>query len=284
MQGYFEFKHPQRKTGLIEKFPRASFRVALANAEKNRKYCTKENTIEKPTFIFEQGEPKQQGKRNDLQMLLDSIKEGAFKSKEELIFGCPKYYNRYRFVINEAWDICCNKRIRLPKKNEKPEPTEYEWYYGETGVGKSKKVYQEKYEEDNTYLWKADRGWWDAYDQQEKVIMNDFRGEIPYNDMLNLADIWPAAVSRRGTCPRSFTSRKIYITSSLPPEKVYKNREQEDNIAQLLRRFKVIKINNDGTETVMSNPEDWTPPNRKDFAKHKTIPIIGATIDIDKFD
>ena len=59
--------------------------------------------------------------------------------------------------------------------------------------------------------------------------------------MLTLVDKWPHQVRRRHRSPVNFISKKVIITSSLPPEKIYKNIEENDSLEQLYRRFKVYK-------------------------------------------
>lgn len=96
--------------------------------------------------------------------------------------------------------------------------TEGFWYYGETGVGKSHRAFAEA--GDDVYVWVDDNGWWDGYTGQEVVIINDFRGGIKYNELLQLIDKWPYSVRRRGRPPMPFTSKKIIITSSMSPDQV----------------------------------------------------------------
>ena len=72
--------------------------------------------------------------------------------------------------------------------------------------------------------------------------MNDYRGELKYNKLLQLVDKWPMKVSRRGREPTQFLGKHIIITSSLHPRDVYNPRADEDSLAQLYRRCKVVKL------------------------------------------
>ena len=73
-------------------------------------------------------------------------------------------------------------------------------------------------------------GEWDAYKGQDIVIMNDFRGHIPYDQLLQLIDKYPVKVRRSGRGPTSFLAKHIIITSSLRPENVHHNRNENDDI------------------------------------------------------
>ena len=55
-------------------------------------------------------------------------------------------------------------------------------------------------------------------------------------------DKWPFYVPRHGKEPVPFLAKHVIVTSSLPPAQVYKNREQEDSLDQLLRRVKVTDL------------------------------------------
>jgi len=136
------------------------------------------------------------------------------------------------------------------RKIHRTEMTEAVWLWGPTNVGKSHKAF-EGYTPETHYLWPNDGRWWDGYRQQNTVIFNDFRGEIPYNVMLQIVDKWPFQVPRRGREPMPFTSKRVIITSSLSPMAVYHNREAEDSLAQLLRRMTVHKMEDSfGTEVI----------------------------------
>ena len=74
------------------------------------------------------------------------------------------------------------------------------------------------------------------------MIINDFRGGIAYNELLQLVDKWPHNVPRRGRPPIPFTSTLVYITSPHTPAEVYHNLAEHDSLDQLLRRFEVKEV------------------------------------------
>lgn len=205
--------------------------IAKGSGEDNDKYCSKVET----RYLFEgwkYGEHIVQGKRTDLIEIKKKIEAGT--KVETLTMENPQLYHQYGRTLSKLEDIIMRKKFRT-------EMTKCIWYHGKTGVGKSHKAY-ENFSIDTHYVLPNDKGWWDAYQQQETVIINDFRGEITYNEILQLIDKWPYSVKRRGREPIPFISKKVIITSSLPPHKIYKNRADEDDIQQLLRRIEVIKM------------------------------------------
>lgn len=183
--------------------------------------------------IMEFGVKPAQGKRTDLLELRDQIMTGV-ATVDMITESDPVAYHQYGRTLTKLEDIYLRKKFRT-------EMTKGTWYWGATGVGKSHKAF-ENYDQSRMYLYRDDNGWWEGYTGQEIVIINDFRGAIPYNELLQIVDKWPYFVKRRGREPAPFISKHVIITSSLPPALVYPNRCERDNIEQLLRRFEVEEL------------------------------------------
>ena len=89
--------------------------------------------------------------------------------------------------------------------------------------------------------------WWEGYDGQEVVIINDYRKDFcKFHELLNLLDRYPYRVECKGGS-RQFTSKTIVITTPLSPEETWENRTSED-LGQLLRRIDNILFFGNGTE------------------------------------
>lgn len=224
-QCYIEFSSARYFGGVKKLLKGCHLEASLGGADANKEYCSKDKNV-----IIEHGTPKQQGKRNDLDEVKKKIENGL--KVDEIVMDNPWIFHQYGRTLSKIEDLCMRKRFRT-------EMTEGIWYYGETGVGKSHKAF-EGYSPDTHYVVNLnDKGWWDGYAQQDIVIINEFRGQITYADMLCLLDKWPYAVPRRGREPLPFISKKVIVTSSMKPADVYHNIDTRDSIAQLLRRLKV---------------------------------------------
>lgn len=210
-------------------FGKKNTHVELTKGEpkENVAYCTKDEKFK------EYGELPQQGKRTDLADIADEIAKG--KSVDAITLENPMLYHQYGRTLNKLEELAMMKLWRK-------EMTKCIWYYGPTGVGKSHKAFENYSNETHYVISCNDKGWWEGYRQQETVILNDFRGKISYEELLTLVDKWPYSVPRRGTFPMPFTSKLLIITSSLPPDKIYHNREAEDSLEQLYERIEVIKL------------------------------------------
>uniref|UniRef100_A0A8A4XC38 Replication-associated protein n=1 Tax=Motacilla cinerea Circoviridae sp. TaxID=2815002 RepID=A0A8A4XC38_9CIRC len=109
------------------------------------------------------------------------------------------------------------------------------WFWGVSGAGKSRSA-QEMAGED-TY-WKDDTKWWDGYDGQKAVVLDDFRAhQMKFTYLLKLLDRYPMRVEVKGGY-RQMTSQLIIITSITHPQNSYA--KEEEPMRQLIRRIDEI--------------------------------------------
>jgi len=103
---------------------------------------------------------------------------------------------------------------------------------GEPGTGKTEwvsKTYPDAY-------WKQSTKWWDEYCAHEVVVLDEFKGWLPYNDLLRLMDGTPMTVEKKGS-QTSFLAKKVVIISNYPPWTWYKFDEERLNFNALKRRL-----------------------------------------------
>lgn len=248
LQAYIYKKSKISFVGLRKRNPRAHIEPAIGNAQHNHDYCkkgsqpkeewlaekTKGKNYGKEADFSEFGEIPNQGKRIDLDEITNQITNGE-TTAEEILLTQPTLYHQYGRTFNALEDLRMRKLYRK-------EMTKCIWYYGPTGVGKSHTAFQNFTPETHYVYPTNDKGWWDAYRQQEIVIINEFRGQIAYSELLDLIDQWPKQVNRRGREPMPFTSKLIIITSSLKPEDVYHNLSERDSLAQLYDRIELKQL------------------------------------------
>lgn len=225
IQGAVYFKNSDKKSlrWMRTKFHGGHFEV-MRGSWADQKYCLKDGVV-----IRDYGTGPRQGKRSDLDSCQALIDEG--KPNQDLYAKHFGTMIRYKRGLDEYRD---SKRL----KTSRSVMTTCTWIYGPTGTGKSHMAY-EGYNPDTHYNHQvADNGWWDNYEQQETVIINEFRGEIKYRELLQLLDKWPLMVKRRNRAPIPFVSTKVIITSCLSPELCYpRQADTFDSIDQLLRRL-----------------------------------------------
>lgn len=111
-------------------------------------------------------------------------------------------------------------------------------YWGQTGVGKSRKAWDEAgldaYPKDPLSKF------WDGYQGQKHVVIDEFRGIINIAHILRWFDRYPVNVEIKGSST-TLRATKIWITSNLHPRDWYVDLDNATMDA-LLRRLKIIKF------------------------------------------
>ncbi|ADU76997.1 Rep protein [Cyclovirus PKgoat11/PAK/2009] len=209
LQGFCNLHKPTRYS-TIKKHLDNSIHIEKANGtdEQNQKYCSKSG------IFFESGIPNKQGTRNDLKSVVESInKEGA--TLGNIATEHPEIYIRYFRGIQQLLQLVRPIRQRDFK-------TEVFYYWGPPGSGKSRRALEEARQLDGESIYYKPRGlWWDGYEQQRSVIIDDFYGWIKYDEMLKIMDRYPYKVQIKGGF-QEFTSEKIFITSNVDVCDLYK--------------------------------------------------------------
>ncbi|MDD6072383.1 MAG: hypothetical protein PUC12_16465 [Clostridiales bacterium] len=204
-----------------------------------------------------------QGKRNDLDEIEELLDEGY---TPEEIFDESFRYRRYEKMVKSAY---LSKRIKeTPLKKEMW--NEYHW--GRSGTGKTYTYIKkcEQYSLEEVYLCNdysnsgSSGGGFDFYanNPAKVVILDEFRGNMPYEKVLNILDVYSRKQQhcRYQNVYQLWTS--VIVCSIYPPEQVYDFMVDEkhrniDSIEQFMRRFNVIVyhyINKDGKYRTFEMP------------------------------
>lgn len=241
LQGFVYFANPRAFNGVKKLFPRAHIEIMKGTIEQAANYCKKDGDF------VEFGDLPKQGLRNDLNEIKDSIMNGI--SVDTIAMDNPVIYHQYGRTLNKIEDLKMRNIYRT-------EMTKGEWYFGPSGVGKSELLYKD-FKPNECYSYPYDGRWWDGYAQQPMVVIDEFRGQIPFNELLRMCDKHPNySVARRGREPLPFVSKIVRLSSSMPPWEVYRNVNANDSLAQLYRRFKIYKVTENNIEEVTEDMVD----------------------------
>lgn len=225
---YFFDKVSIKKAQEILKIGKSHMEIMKGDFTDNEKYCSKEQ------HFTHFGSVPKQGRRVDLEEITAKIKEGKI-SVDEIALSQPIVFHQYGRTLERVEEITLRKRFRTTM-------TTCDWIYGKTGVGKSHHAFT-NFSPDTHYVHNLnDAGFWNGYTGQETVIISEFRGQIPYGELLDLIDKWPKTVKIKGKSPVPFISKHIVITSSMHPNEVYHNLAESDSLEQLHRRIKILHI------------------------------------------
>lgn len=108
-------------------------------------------------------------------------------------------------------------------------------FFGPTRTGKSRRAWQEAGLD--AYPKDPMSKFWDGYNGQKHVVIDEFRGGINISHILRWLDRYPVLVEVKGSSV-PLKAEKIWITSNLPPLEWYPDLDNETKLA-LLERFQV---------------------------------------------
>lgn len=229
IQFFCTTKKPKRYaqlTGLLGLTPGEVHWEAARDAAASWKYCSKDKVEEvrtrcdrcverqlgEPPPALGRGGGKRQREQYEQQyrQLITAIDAG--QSLEQLCRG-----ELGGFVFQRLSNTRTLKSLLQAPRN-----TPEEWskrtvyiYYGAAGAGKSRHV-REECARFGHRLWVAPIGfkglWFNGYDNHDAVLIDDFRGDMPLNDMLNLLEGNKVLVPEKGGFV-TFAPKLVYFTS-----------------------------------------------------------------------
>ncbi len=188
-------------------------------------YCSKRETrLEEPVV---HGIPKTQGKRTDIIKIKDAVKRG------EKLTDIIDNIDNLNFQT-----IRCSQILKTIFSRPRETPPNVLWLYGATGSGKTRWVYETF---DDIYT-KPNNKWWDGYEQQETILIDDYRKDFcKFHELLTLTDRYPTTREIKGGTIH-INSKNIIFTAPHSPYRTWAGRTEED-LQQLTRRLtKVLKF------------------------------------------
>lgn len=222
VQAYVRFKRNVAVSRVRALVAPGHVEVARGTEQDNIKYCSKEES--RVCGPWQHGKEKAQGKRNDIMMVREAIKQG--KGLREIAQEATSYQGLRSAQLLLSY--------LEPGRNFKPE---VRWYYGSTGSGKTRAAIEEF---PQAYMSGKDGKWFDGYDAHPVCIIDDFRKSFcAFDVLLRLIDRYPFRVECKGGS-RQFLARVIIFTCPWHPKILYENHPDEA-IEQLMRRIDVEK-------------------------------------------
>jgi len=236
IQGFLCFRNPRELAGISRLFDgrRPHLEPMRGSVEQSIAYCSKDDTrdAEAPFGYTQYGtQPRPgagagSGSRSDLSELCGSIKSGD--SITRISEQYPAQYIQYHGGIKALY-----ARAQAPRNFV----TEVLWYYGPTGSGKTRCAFDAH---PTAYFKPPTNKWWDGYENNECVIIDDYRCDFStFADLLRLFDRYPLQVEYKGGFTQ-FNSKVIIITTPRSPQMTWANRTDEQ-MQQLLRRITEVK-------------------------------------------
>jgi len=221
LQGFVYFENPRGLSGVRKVCGRAHWEICRS-PQQAAEYCQKDGEF------WEVGEKPVQGERTDLKAVAEQVRNGA--SLREVAEKNPGMFVRY------SKGLMALKMVMLTDRTEMPVIS---WLWGPSGAGKSRYAIDLGF----TYYIKDGTQWWDGYDGQECIIIDDFDGKWPLRDLLRLLDRYPYQGQFKGGYVK-INSPRIFITCEYHPSHFWEGTA----LQQIERRIRDIRLIQPSTE------------------------------------
>lgn len=231
LQGYVEFTSAKRYSALVGTCLEGShFEPRRGSRDQARDYCRKEDSRTEGPFEYGEWKSGGQGNRTDLSLCCDAIKRGASDAEiaEEFSTEYVKFHKGFTAL----------RQARTAPRD--PTITPEVWlFYGPSGYGKSSGAISMG---GDSYFNKQSGSWWDGYDNESWVVLDDFSGaSMAYGDWKRTVDRYPIRVPFKGGFYQ-LTSTRFIMTSTELPANWWNPDTTRVNLAEIARRINHLRV------------------------------------------
>lgn len=217
-------------------------------AQQNRDYCSglhpKKGSTLNPTFE-EYGVMPQQGDRVDWTSAVEQIRERT--PVANVVFDQPHLTPCIRALERLA---------AISNKPPKDRDVRVLYIHGSSGCGKTRSIHEcfpDAY-------WKPNGEWWDGYEGESVVVLDDFYGDIQHALLLRVLDRYPLRVPHKGGFhPAHWTT--IIISSNASLDEQYPS-FHDDKRQPLYRRIHRVIDADSGISPEIITDALRSPPQR----------------------
>jgi len=212
------FIRPIRLAGIKKIF--GAIHAELSRSAAADAYVHKEDTAVEGTRFDLGTKPINRKSAKDWESIRDLAKSGNYDQ-------CPA----------DIYVRCYSNLKRIAVDHLKPVATEriIFCFWGDTGTGKSRRAWTEAGLD--AYPKIPSTKFWDGYQGQENVIIDEFCGEVGLSHILRWCDRYPVVIEVKGSA-MCFTAKRIWFTSNIDPRDWYPDAKPTQVLA-LLRRMQI---------------------------------------------
>jgi len=240
LQGYVELVKPMRMQAVkrVLGINGAHLETRKGTRDQARDYCMKEETRVSGPWEYGEWSSSGQGRRSDLISACKILEDSGLPT---LIASHPEVFVKYHRGL-QALQFYKDK-----ERSQKLRTVRTYVIWGATGVGKTHAAMVmdcPKFKLDMSA--NGSTLWWDGYQSEPVLVVDDFYGWVPFGKLLNLLDIYPLRLDVKGAHAWA-AWEVIIITSNKPPEDWY-HQLTENQKAALERRLTQVYYVTDRSE------------------------------------
>ncbi len=225
-QGYVELFNPTRVAGLKKLYNDKTIHLEkrAGTREQARDYCKKEAKFKEYGKWI-----KGQGHRSDLESVIESLQEGSKIS--EIMLAEPKVYCQYRNGLKE---IAAHYVKEKTKEFRKVNVT---LLTGPTQCGKTRHAMEHaQYKIQGNKM-----DWWQDYDLEEKILIDEYNNDVPITELLALLDGYQLRLNVKSS--HTYANwNEVYITTNLKIDEIHQQAKPAHRAALFRRITKIINF------------------------------------------
>lgn len=220
-QGFSYFKERKSFRQVKELLPRAHIEAQRGTCEQAITYCEKDGDF-KEWGTRPRGPS---GQKSQWKAVLELARAGKLEEIEDKF---PSIFLRYHSKL---------LGLHRPERPLVLQTLDNEWWWGETGTGKSKALW-EKYPK---HYQKPLNKWWDGYNNEDVVAIEEWspKHEVTASALKIWADRYPFCAEVKGGTLQKIRPKKIIVLSNYKPDECFTN---EADLLPIRRRFKVVEF------------------------------------------
>lgn len=235
IQGWIQTTTKRRMGGIKRILRSKKIHVEACRGDEydNDKYCSKDGKFKKL------GKFVSQGQRTDLEQMIDQLKQSK-GNLTKVALENPETYCRYRNGIKDFAQMIKEEASKEFRK------LNVVVLYGKTGTGKTRTAMEESIKISGEYPYKTTGAqmatkWWDGYENQSALVIDEYDSQIACTEMLNILDGYQLRLQIKGGFTYAMYNT-VYITSNVHPKDWHPHAKKEHKRALLRRITEIRKI------------------------------------------
>lgn len=222
LQGYVYFTNKKSFTQVKEYLgQQAHIEPQRGPTQRAIEYCKKDGDI----YEYGQAPTGPAGQADKWRTVLQLARQGNL---EEIEKAYPAIFIRYHSKL---------QGLHRPERPVILDILENEWWFGPTGTGKSRRLwnhYPDHYQ-------KSLNKWWDGYNGEETVAIEEWapKNEVTASFLKIWSDRYPFTAEIKGGTLQKIRPKRIIVLSNYSIDECFSN---EQDLGPIKRRFKVVQF------------------------------------------